>query len=52
MHILITVISKKVTYHLFSVNAQTLRGLIYYLKVPKDKPSQEKRFKEIMEWKP
>lgn len=30
------------------VTPSTLKGLIYYLKVPKDKAGQEKRFRQIL----
>lgn len=30
------------------VSDKTLKALIYYLKVPKDKQGQEKRFREVI----
>lgn len=30
------------------VNPQTLKALLYYLKVPRDKAGQEKRFREVL----
>ena len=35
----------KVNYFFYLVDELTLKGLIYYLKVPKDKFNQEKRFR-------
>lgn len=39
----------KVTYFSINiVNERTLKGLIYYLKVPRDKQGQEERWRQII----
>ena len=30
------------------VTAQTMKGLIYYLKVPKEKKAQEEKFRDVI----
>ena len=42
---IIMVILAKVHNYNYIVNDRTLEGLVYYLKVPKDKENQEKRFR-------
>ncbi len=42
------VMSAKVIHFTISVNEKTLKGLIYYLRVPRDKQGQDERWREIV----
>ncbi len=42
------VMSAKVIHLTILVNEKTLKGLIYYLRVPRDKQGQDERWREIV----